>query len=97
MTEQRLQQILHRFPEQKVLIVGDFFLDHYLIIDRALSETSLETGLEAYQVVQIRNSPGAGGTVANNLRALEVQHMPSLSSGRTVSATTCYTNCACAA
>jgi rfaE bifunctional protein kinase chain/domain len=73
MTEERLQQILSRFPEQKVLIVGDFFLDHYLIIDRALSEISLETGLEAYQVVEIRNSPGAGGTVANNLRALEVQ------------------------
>lgn len=73
MTEGRLQEILSRFPEQKVLVVGDFFLDHYLIIDRALSETSLETGLEAYQVVQIRNSPGAGGTVANNLRALEVQ------------------------
>lgn len=73
MTEERLQQILSRFPEQKVLIVGDFFLDHYLMIDRALSETSLETELEAYQVVEIRNSPGAGGTVANNLRALEVQ------------------------
>jgi rfaE bifunctional protein kinase chain/domain len=73
MTEERLQQILSRFPEQKVLVVGDFFLDHYLIIDRALSELSLETGLEAYQVVEVRNSPGAGGTVANNLRALEVQ------------------------
>ncbi|GIV18858.1 MAG: RfaE bifunctional protein, domain I [Armatimonadota bacterium] len=73
MTGERLQQILSRFPEQKVLIVGDFFLDHYLMIDRTLSETSLETGLEAYQVVEIRNSPGAGGTVANNLRALEVQ------------------------
>lgn len=73
MTERRLQEILALFPEQKVLIVGDFFLDHYLLIDRALSETSLETGLEAYQVVEVRNSPGAGGTVANNLRALEVQ------------------------
>ncbi|GIV18220.1 MAG: RfaE bifunctional protein, domain I [Armatimonadota bacterium] len=73
MTRERLQQILYRFPEQKVLVVGDFFLDHYLLIDRALSETSLETALEAYQVVEIRNSPGAGGTVANNLRALEVQ------------------------
>lgn len=73
MTRERLQDLLNRFPEQKVLIVGDFFLDHYLMIDRALSETSLETGLEAYQVVEIRNSPGAGGTVANNLRALEVQ------------------------
>ncbi len=73
MTEQRLRELLERFPQQKVLVVGDFFLDHYLHIDRALSETSLETGLEAYQVVEIRNSPGAGGTVANNLRALEVQ------------------------
>lgn len=73
MTEERLRQILEQFPNQKVLIVGDFFLDHYLMIDRALSETSLETGLEAYQVVQVRNSPGAGGTVANNLRALEVR------------------------
>ncbi len=73
MTEQRLREILNRFPHLRVLIVGDFFLDHYLHIDRALSETSLETGLEAYQVVGIRNSPGAGGTVANNLRALDVQ------------------------
>jgi rfaE bifunctional protein kinase chain/domain len=73
MTDTRLREILSRFPEQKVLIVGDFFLDHYLHIDRALSEVSLETGLEAYQVVEIRNSPGAGGTVANNLCALEVQ------------------------
>lgn len=72
MTEQRLKAILELFPEQHVLIVGDFFLDHYLIIDRALSEISLETGLEAYQVVEVRNSPGAGGTVANNLCALEV-------------------------
>ncbi|MCS7309552.1 MAG: PfkB family carbohydrate kinase [Armatimonadetes bacterium] len=73
MTEERLQQLLQRFPRHKVMVVGDFFLDHYLFIDRALSETSLETGLEAYQVVEIRNSPGAGGTVANNLRALDVQ------------------------
>ncbi|MCS6829148.1 MAG: PfkB family carbohydrate kinase [Armatimonadota bacterium] len=73
MTEERLRQILDRFPDQRVLVVGDFFLDHYLLIDRAISETSLETGLEAYQVVEVRNSPGAGGTVANNLRALQIQ------------------------
>lgn len=72
MTEERLQEILERFPKQRVLVVGDVFLDRYLEIDRRLSEVSLETGLEAYQVVAIRNSPGAGGTVINNLRALEV-------------------------
>jgi rfaE bifunctional protein kinase chain/domain len=55
-----------------VLVVGDFFLDLYLNLDRSLSETSLETGLEAYQVVQVRSSPGAAGTVTSNLRALDV-------------------------
>jgi len=56
-----------------VLVVGDFFLDKYLIIDRRLSEVSLETGLEAYQVVDTRCSPGAAGTVTSNLRALGVK------------------------
>jgi len=53
--------------------VGDFFLDKYLIIDRQLGEVSLETGLEAYQVVEARCSPGAAGTVTSNLRALGVK------------------------
>jgi len=73
MKEQRLQEILARFDGVTVLVVGDFFLDKYLVIDRALSEVSLETGLEAYQVVEVRCSPGAAGTVTSNLRALEVQ------------------------
>jgi len=73
MDEARLNQLLDRFPEIKLLVVGDFFLDKYLELDRRLSETSLETGLEAYQVVEMRCSPGAAGTVANNLRALDVQ------------------------
>src|SRR5262249_59597111 len=33
---------------------------------------SLETGLDAYQVVRVRSSPGAAGTVTNNLVALGV-------------------------
>jgi rfaE bifunctional protein kinase chain/domain len=72
MDEQRLQTILARFPSITVLVVGDFFLDKYLVIDRRLSEVSLETGLEAYQVVEVRPSPGAAGTVTSNLRALAV-------------------------
>jgi len=68
----RLGELLERFPRQTVLVVGDFFLDKYLDLDPALSETSLETGLEAYQVVRVRCYPGAAGTVVNNLRALEV-------------------------
>jgi rfaE bifunctional protein kinase chain/domain len=73
MNQARLDELLDRFSQLHVLVVGDFFLDKYLIIDRPLSEVSLETGLEAYQVVDIRCSPGAAGTVTSNLRALGVQ------------------------
>ena len=73
MDEQHLESILDHFPDTHILVVGDFFLDHYLILDHALSEISLETGLEAYQVVETRSSPGAAGTVTSNLRALDVQ------------------------
>ena len=72
MNQARLNVLLNQFPHRQVLVVGDFFLDEYLIIDRQLSEPSLETGLEAYQVVDIRHSPGAAGTVVSNLRALGV-------------------------
>jgi rfaE bifunctional protein kinase chain/domain len=68
----RLQELLNHFPDITVLIVGDFFLDKYLDIDPRLSEPSLETGLEAYQVTSVRRYPGAAGAVASNLRALEV-------------------------
>ncbi len=68
----RLRALLDRFPAATVLVVGDFFLDKYLDIDARLSEPSLETGLDAYQVVGVRTYPGAAGTVVNNLSALEV-------------------------
>lgn len=70
MNIQRLDMLLAQFSQKKILVVGDFFLDKYLIIDQALAETSLETGLEAHQVVEVRTSPGAAGTVTNNLRAM---------------------------
>ncbi|MCX7967127.1 MAG: PfkB family carbohydrate kinase [Armatimonadetes bacterium] len=72
LTEQRLVDLLNGFPNVRVALVGDFFLDKYLDCDRTLSEVSLETGLEAFQVVRIRCYPGAAGTVASNLKALEV-------------------------
>ena len=72
MNTQNLETILSRFSDLTILVIGDFFLDKYLIIEHALGETSLETGLEAHQVVEVRCSPGAAGTVTNNLRAMEV-------------------------
>ena len=63
----RLEAILGQFSRLSVGLVGDLFLDRYLDIDPELRELSVETGLEAYQVTRVRNSPGALGTVINNL------------------------------
>ncbi len=70
MNRERLEELLSRFPAQTIVVVGDYFLDAYLDIDPALREESLETGLEAHQVVRTRAYPGAAGTLASNLRAL---------------------------
>src|SRR3954465_808962 len=72
LSEATLQRILERLPGLRIGILGDLFLDRYLEIDGALTEPSLETGLDAYQVVRVRPSPGAAGTVINNLVALGV-------------------------
>lgn len=70
MDKAQLRQLLCAFPALRVLVLGDFFLDKYLEVERRLSEVSLETGLEALQVTAVRCSPGAAGTVVSNLRAL---------------------------
>src|SRR6201987_1319757 len=75
LTGVRVEQILARLPELQVGVVGDLFLDRYLGIDPALTEPSIETGLDAYQVVRVRSYPGAAGTVINNLVALGVRRV----------------------
>jgi rfaE bifunctional protein kinase chain/domain len=70
--DELIEQVLARAPALTVGVVGDLFLDRYLDIDAALTEPSLETGLDAYQVVRVRSVPGAAGTVINNLVALGV-------------------------
>ncbi len=72
---ERLEAILSRIPSLRIAVIGDFFLDKYLVTDPILSERSVETGLEARQVVEIRCSPGAAGTVTNNLSTLGVGHI----------------------
>jgi bifunctional ADP-heptose synthase (sugar kinase/adenylyltransferase) len=71
MTSRRLKEILDRFPSLRIAVVGDFFLDKWLEIDRSLDEPSLETGLTAYQVRAKRLFAGAAGTALSNLSALE--------------------------
>lgn len=73
MESQRLEQILEGFARVRVLVLGDYFLDEYLTIDPGLAEISIETGLEARQVVAVRKSPGAAGTVCSNLASLGVR------------------------
>jgi rfaE bifunctional protein kinase chain/domain len=70
LTREQLAELLHRFPERRVAVLGDYFLDKYLEVDPALAEPSLETGRTAHQVIEVRRSPGAAGTVVNNLAAL---------------------------
>jgi rfaE bifunctional protein kinase chain/domain len=67
-----IDNILATIPQRTIGVLGDLFLDRYLDLDAALTEPSIETGLDAYQVVSVRSYPGAAGTVINNLVALGV-------------------------
>jgi len=67
-----VEQILSALPNRRIGVLGDLFLDRYLDLDSSLTEPSIETGLDAYQVVCVRSYPGALGTVINNLAALGV-------------------------
>ncbi len=72
MDEARLKSILEGFRERKILVLGDFYLDAYWIIDKTKSTLSLETPWHTNPVIEQRYSPGAAGTVTNNLASLEV-------------------------
>ena len=77
-TEARLETILNQFHDQRILVVGDFYLDAYWYIDKTRSTLSLETPWHTNPVVEQRYSPGAAGTVTNNLKALGVDSVYTL-------------------
>lgn len=58
-----------------VLVVGDICLDRWCQYDPDLAEPSRETGLPRIATVRVERTPGAGGTVANNLAALHVSRV----------------------
>jgi bifunctional ADP-heptose synthase (sugar kinase/adenylyltransferase) len=72
LTDSSLNTLLEKLPSCTVGVIGDLFLDRYLEIDASLTEPSIETGLDSFQVVSVRSQPGAAGTVINNLVALGV-------------------------
>ena len=70
MTPERLQELIAGFSSRRIVVIGDFFLDKYLDTDPEILERSVESGQPAHQVVAIRRTPGAAGTIVNNLASL---------------------------
>jgi bifunctional ADP-heptose synthase (sugar kinase/adenylyltransferase) len=75
---ERLREIIGRFPACRVAVLGDFFLDKYLDTEPGLAEISVESGKTAHQVIAIRTSPGAAGTIVNNLASLRAGEIHTL-------------------
>jgi rfaE bifunctional protein kinase chain/domain len=67
-----LEPILAALPGMSALVVGDVCLDRWCTYDPATAEPSRETGIPRIGVVSTVVTPGAAGTVANNLAALGV-------------------------
>jgi rfaE bifunctional protein kinase chain/domain len=72
MNPTQFHQLTAHYRHLSIAVLGDFCLDRYLEIDPARAETSLETGLDVFNVVRVRAQPGGAGTVLNNLAALGV-------------------------
>jgi rfaE bifunctional protein kinase chain/domain len=62
--------LLAEFRKLRVLVSGDVCLDRWCRYDPALADESRETGIPRIAVVSTEVTPGAAGTIANNLAAL---------------------------
>jgi rfaE bifunctional protein kinase chain/domain len=71
-------QILAEFPKLSALVVGDICLDRWCTYDPATTEPSRETGIPRIGVISTVTTPGAGGTIANNLAALGIGRVAAL-------------------
>ena len=74
-TRQEIVSTLNNLSRVSVAVLGDFCLDIYWIIDRSISEISIETGLKTEPVRLQRYAPGGAGNVVMNLVALGVQQV----------------------
>lgn len=64
------KELLAAFPKLKALVIGDICVDRWCTYDPATSEPSRETNIPRLGVVRTQVTPGAGGTVANNLASV---------------------------
>jgi rfaE bifunctional protein kinase chain/domain len=67
------REILGAIANLEVLVVGDICLDRWCQYEPGQAEPSRETGLPRIAVTATEITPGAGGTIANNLVALKVK------------------------
>jgi D-glycero-beta-D-manno-heptose-7-phosphate kinase len=65
----RLRQILSRFPQQHILVVGDVMLDQFLW--GKVSRISPEAPVPVVEITRESFFPGGAANVARNLRALD--------------------------
>ena len=68
MEEGRIHDLLGRFDQARILVVGDIYLDQYTF--GAVTGVSLEAPIPIYEVHRRRHNPGAAGNAACNVAAL---------------------------
>lgn len=62
--------LIRKFKAARCLVVGDVCLDRWCSYEPSLALESRETGIPRIGVTAVRVTPGAAGTVANNLASL---------------------------
>ncbi len=65
-----ISEVLSKFQQFKILVVGDLSLDLYCFYDPDLSEPSRETGIPNTVCIRKEYWPGAAGNVAKNVSLL---------------------------
>lgn len=71
----RLDEILAKFPNARIGVIGDFCVDTYFMVDTDASEASIETGIPTRPVRAMRSTLGGAGNVVANLHALGVSEL----------------------
>lgn len=68
MDKNKLKEIVKKFPEKKVVVIGDLILDKYVIGE--VSRISPEAPIQILAVEKENYSPGGASNVANNISSL---------------------------
>lgn len=72
MTPSRLDELLHRFQDLRILVLGDFILEILLEINPAEESSSQNTGRRVHQIDDVQRTVSAAGTVTGILGDLGV-------------------------